>query len=459
MISIRHSAGAPAAPGATEAPGALDVPGAPHGLQGAVASGMRALERALDELAAIDLLELPPAELAAATVAMQRLADRARVVLAGFVAHADRAAVWQGSGSRDAAGWLAGVTGSAYGRTADLLRLADTVAASPAVADRLASGELSIDTATCLHRAVVAPPDTAVADDVDRLVERCVGLAPAAARRVVDEWRDELSNADPAHLERIRHERRAVHIRPPEDGMVLITAQLPTLDAHRLRKVVASYAGRPSDDDRRTTPQRLADGLMALVDSAGSVGGEGGAGAGAGDGASAGDVRRVGGARDAVSRGRTRPVLLVTIDVASLVGTDDRPGVDEFGSRIPAHVVRGLAGRADLQRLVHAAGRVLDLGRAVRLATDDQYRALVARDGGCRWPGCDRPASWCEVDHLVPWSAGGRTDLANLVLWCTAHHAEKHRAGCEVIGDADDLSIRRPDGVVMRCPPRGILAA
>lgn len=440
MISIRRSAGAPG------------VPPTPQGAQGAqaarsaVARGVRALERALDDLAAIDLLELPPSELAAATVAVQQLADRARVVLAGFVAHADRAAVWQGSGSRDAAGWLAGVTGSAYGRAAELLRLADTVAASPAVADRLASGELSIDTATCLHRAVMAPPETAGVDDVDRLVERCVGLAPAAARRVVDEWRDELSQNEPAQLEQIRHERRAVHIRPPDDGMVLVTAQLPTLDAHRLRKVMESYAGRPSDDDRRTTAQRLADGLMALVDSAGRAGG---LGRGGGDG----------GVREGVSRGRTRPVLLVTIDVASLVGADERPGLDEFGARIPAHVVRSLAGRADLQRLVHAAGRVLDLGRAVRLATDDQYRALVARDGGCRWPGCDRPASWCEVDHLVPWSAGGRTDLANLVLWCTAHHAEKHRAGCEVIGDADDLTIRRADGVVMRCPPKGILAA
>jgi hypothetical protein len=160
--------------------------------------------------------------------------------------------------------------------------------------------------------------------------------------------------------------------------------------------------------------------------------------------------------------GRQRVDLLVTIDLQSLVGHDDpsldRPGIDEFGGRIPATVVRRLAENASIERIVHAGSRVLDHGRAVRLATDDQYRALVARDGGCRWPGCDKPASWCEVDHLVPWHAGGRTDLDNLVLLCAAHHTEKHRAGTVVVGDATDLEIIRPDGVVMWCPPKGVMA-
>ncbi|MFZ9628021.1 MAG: HNH endonuclease signature motif containing protein, partial [Ilumatobacteraceae bacterium] len=94
--------------------------------------------------------------------------------------------------------------------------------------------------------------------------------------------------------------------------------------------------------------------------------------------------------------------------------------------------------------------------RAVRLATDAQYRALVARDGGCRWPGCTVPASWCEVDHLIAWEHGGPTDLDNLVLFCSAHHTVKHMAGTVIIGDANDFELIRPDGVVMWCPPRGV---
>ncbi|HEY8755920.1 MAG TPA: HNH endonuclease signature motif containing protein [Candidatus Dormibacteraeota bacterium] len=41
--------------------------------------------------------------------------------------------------------------------------------------------------------------------------------------------------------------------------------------------------------------------------------------------------------------------------------------------------------------------------------------ALNFRDKGCRWPGCDRPASWTAAHHVIHWAQGGRTDLDNLV--------------------------------------------
>src|SRR5690606_10666397 len=53
------------------------------------------------------------------------------------------------------------------------------------------------------------------------------------------------------------------------------------------------------------------------------------------------------------------------------------------------------------------SGRVLDLGREQRLYTRRQRIALAVRDGGCLWPGCQRPPSWCEAHHIDPWSIGG----------------------------------------------------
>ena len=45
------------------------------------------------------------------------------------------------------------------------------------------------------------------------------------------------------------------------------------------------------------------------------------------------------------------------------------------------------------------------------------------RDGGCAFPGCDRPPSDCEAHHAKePWHQGGRTDLADGVLLCPHHH-------------------------------------
>ncbi|MCH6470902.1 HNH endonuclease [Sinomonas sp. 5-5] len=52
-------------------------------------------------------------------------------------------------------------------------------------------------------------------------------------------------------------------------------------------------------------------------------------------------------------------------------------------------------------------------------------RYLAHRDGGCRFPGCTRPARACEPDHTTEWQHGGRTDPHNLALLCRRHHALK----------------------------------
>ena len=67
-------------------------------------------------------------------------------------------------------------------------------------------------------------------------------------------------------------------------------------------------------------------------------------------------------------------------------------------------------------------GSPLDYGRSRRLASPAQRRALTARDRGCSFPGCTRPASWTEVNHVTPWAHGGRTDIDNMCLLCTHHH-------------------------------------
>ncbi|GAA3861953.1 hypothetical protein GCM10022381_02770 [Leifsonia kafniensis] len=72
-------------------------------------------------------------------------------------------------------------------------------------------------------------------------------------------------------------------------------------------------------------------------------------------------------------------------------------------------------------------GQCINVGRDQRLFTQRQRTGLAARDGGCRWPGCDRPASWCEAHHIEHWKAEqGKTDIADGVLLCKAHHLLLH---------------------------------
>ena len=55
-----------------------------------------------------------------------------------------------------------------------------------------------------------------------------------------------------------------------------------------------------------------------------------------------------------------------------------------------------------------------------------QWLALVARDKHCVVKGCHRPPSRCQAHHVVWWSRGGASDLANYVLLCHAHHHDVH---------------------------------
>ncbi|MCW6009645.1 HNH endonuclease, partial [Micromonospora sp. CPCC 205371] len=77
-------------------------------------------------------------------------------------------------------------------------------------------------------------------------------------------------------------------------------------------------------------------------------------------------------------------------------------------------------------------GQILDVGQQRRLFTGPLRRALVARDGGCAFPGCDRPPRWCDGHHITHWTAGGRTALDNGVLLCGYHHRLIHRGEWEV---------------------------
>jgi hypothetical protein len=104
----------------------------------------------------------------------------------------------------------------------------------------------------------------------------------------------------------------------------------------------------------------------------------------------------------------------------------------------------GLAGflRANLLgRPFSGASLPLDLGTTDHIP-DYLRRAVILRDRKCQWPGgCDRPASQCEPHHLRPRGEGGETSLANLRLYCFAHHhIYIHRLGWRVLVHPDGTS-------------------
>ncbi|HZF30958.1 MAG TPA: DUF222 domain-containing protein [Gammaproteobacteria bacterium] len=98
-------------------------------------------------------------------------------------------------------------------------------------------------------------------------------------------------------------------------------------------------------------------------------------------------------------------------------------------------------------------GEPLDIGRKTRVIPVAIQRALRSRDGGCRFPGCDR-TRFTEGHHVKHWADGGETKLSNLVTLCGFHHGLVHEGGFGVSTTDDGLFLyTRPDG--QRIPDAG----
>ena len=82
--------------------------------------------------------------------------------------------------------------------------------------------------------------------------------------------------------------------------------------------------------------------------------------------------------------------------------------------------------------LFSADGQGMDLGRTERFHSHRQRQTIAARDGGCIGFDCDRPPSWSEVHHIVPWSEGENTSVEDGVLLCRFHHLLVHNQGWRI---------------------------
>ena len=109
-----------------------------------------------------------------------------------------------------------------------------------------------------------------------------------------------------------------------------------------------------------------------------------------------------------------------------------------------------------IHRVLRSGSTILSYGRATRTVPADLFRAVAARDGGCRYPGCDRKVAWCDAHHIHYWRRLGLTDLENLVLLCNRHHHLVHRLELHVkLLPSGELEVTQPDGTTCISSPHG----
>jgi hypothetical protein len=128
----------------------------------------------------------------------------------------------------------------------------------------------------------------------------------------------------------------------------------------------------------------------------------------------------------------------------------------ELSLPISAKTVERLACDATITRIVLGSdSMVIDVGRAKRTISGPARKALHVRDGGCTWPGCERPASWTSGHHLVHWVHGGTNEPPNLTLLCRRHHWMVHEGDWQIVRGDDGRMLTIPPTVTFGPPARG----
>jgi hypothetical protein len=383
--------------------------------------------------AALDPSAFPDAELEAAFATAHRRWLRAGAERLRLLAEIERRRTYRRDGYVSAHAWLAERFGEAAGTARSDVRLATGLRYMPVATEAMAAGELSTAAARILAQARSEHPE-AFAPSEAQLVEAAVTAPADDLRRRVAEWSTVADAADGIdRAERLR-ERRHLAVVPTPTGMVRVAGELDPETGETVVTALGAIvdAGRRSGTpDGRSTSQRWADALAEL-----------------------GERYLASPDRPAVAG--ERPHVAVTVDLGRLRACAGTASFDQVGA-IPAAVARRLACDAAITRIVLGPrSEPLDVGRRTPVVPPAIRRALVVRDGRCRFPACDRPHPWTDAHHVVHWADGGETSLGNLVLLCREHHRLIH-GGLFQVEVVDERPVfRRQNGTVIedgRAPP------
>ncbi|GAA1076566.1 HNH endonuclease signature motif containing protein [Tsukamurella spumae] len=137
------------------------------------------------------------------------------------------------------------------------------------------------------------------------------------------------------------------------------------------------------------------------------------------------------------------PIITLTIDQ---VESETGIATTATGGRMPVEdALRMMGANPRYVLVLDLQSRPLFLGREKRLASADQRIALYGSEKGCTAPGCDAPATRCQVHHITEWADGGPTDITCLTLACDAHHGKVVPGTGEFPRGWDTITVREGD--------------
>jgi hypothetical protein len=345
----------------------------------------------------------------------ERLFQRRRVIDLQEIAFAREAAefaasdAWDEDGSVSAIDWLRFNCHMNAGAAANSLAVGEMLERLPESHQAVVDGEMGF-----AHLATMARTAEALGERFDEkvLVEKAKENSPGKFFYICHHARHAVDPKQYAAEQAEQVEQRRLKLSTWIDGSLLISGQLDPVGGAAFLTRLAPLARRSGANDYRDQDQRNADALVELA-----------------------------------SGGGSQAQIQVTSSLETLLALAGAPAAEmEHSLPVSSKTIERLACDSSIARvLLNSESLVIDVGRSKRVVSEPARRALAARDGHCRWPDCDRPASRSAAHHVVHWIHGGSTDLDNLILLCHRHHWMVHEGNWQIV--------RGDDGPMRTIPP------
>ena len=382
---------------------------------------VEALRSAIDRFRQRRKTHREPDELAAELRAIRHCQDLLELDFAESAAAFSKTQEYEEQGSVSPIDWIRHHCRMSSSAVWGSVAVGDHLADLPRSVEAVESGEIGYAHLALMARTADAlqGSSTAAPFEETELLEKARGFSVGRLWHFCHHLRHALDPEGFTAEQKRATEERSLKLSPCEDGALLIEGWLDTAGGAALRSALEPLALPHGDHDERCRERRNADALVEIithVQDAGSL--------------------------------PQRPHLQVTASLDTLRGLAGSPAGDmEYALPVSAETVQRLACDGTITRVVLSPESVvIDVSRARRVVAGPTRRALAARDGHCRWPHCDRPASWSDAHHVIHWSKGGETDLSNMVLLCHRHHWMAHEGGWQLVQTAE--------GEVLTVPPR-----
>jgi hypothetical protein len=344
---------------------------------------------------AIEKLDDPEGCCASDLVELFAISDRLAAYVTAAVAAFDRDEQYADDAAPSMRAWLQTRCRQAFTDAARITSTAKTLRSLPHVAQAWRDGTLGTGHLRAVTANVPKRHVERFAKIEATMVDAFAKLTVAETVDVMQKWRSAADDADPKPDP--DEPPDALHVSETLDGRRVINGHLSPDNALEVEQALA-HAARGEDPDT-TAAQRQAQALV--------------------------DIARFFNNNNTKPGGRrNRPHVTVVVSQ----GADGEPvGTTVAGKAVPPSKLRQWLCDADISRLLAARGKVLDYGVEIRNVPEPLWRALAARDQGCRIDGCGRTPAWCEAHHVIWADRGGPTSLDNLVLLCGYHHRLLHK--------------------------------